>query len=330
LPAGVQLVDNGNGTAKLVGTPAAGSNSSYSIVITAQNVINNVTQTAMQTFKLTVVQPPTFNSNSATFVVGLKNSVTITTNPGQPATTKVTEKGKLPMGLAFVPGKNGMATISGTPAAGTGGTYTVTLLASNGVWTTPQTFTVTVDQPPTFATAAGTSFAIGQSGTFLIKTKGFPLPGITMSGTLPTGVHLVDNGNGTATLSGVPAAGSNASYTITLTATNVIGLVTKTATQTFTLKVNESPIFTSVNSATFTTGTSGTFTIQTLPSTLPTAKLTEAGALPKGVTFVDNHNGTATLKGTPAKGSNGTYTVIVTASDGVLPAALQVLTIVVN
>jgi hypothetical protein len=100
--------------------------------------------------------------------------------------------------------------------------------------------------------------------------------------------------------------------------------------QTFTLKVNESPTFTPVNTATFTTGVSGTFTIQTDVSTKPTAKLTVMGTLPMGVLFVDNHNGTATLKGTPAKGSKGTYTVIVTASDGVLPAALQVLTITVG
>jgi hypothetical protein len=54
------------------------------------------------------------------------------------------------------------------------------------------------------------------------------------------------------------------------------------------------------------------------------------GALPPGVKLVDNHNGTATLTGKPAKGSKSMYTVIITASDGVLTPALEVLTIMVG
>ncbi len=59
-------------------------------------------------------------------------------------------------------------------------------------------------------------------------------------------------------------------------------------------------------------------------------KFAESGKLPPGLKLVDNHDGTATLKGTPAKRSKGVYTVIVTASDGVSPAALEVLTVTVS
>ena len=40
---------------------------------------------------------------------------------------------------------------------------------------------------------------------------------------LPTGVTFTDNGNGTATLAGTPASGSNSSYPITIGATNGFG-----------------------------------------------------------------------------------------------------------
>ena len=61
----------------------------------------------------------------------------------------------------------------------------------------------------------------------------------------------------------------------------------------------------------------------------PTAVLSETGALPTGVTFVDNGDGTATLAGTPAAGTGGTYPLTITAANGVLPDATQTFTLTV-
>ena len=103
----------------------------------------------------------------------------------------------------------------------------------------------------------------------------------------------MDNLNGTATLSGTPDVGMGGTYVLTITAAN--GVVPD-ATQTFTLTVDEAPAITSADNTTFTVGTLGTFTVTT--TGFPTATpLTETGALPTGVTFVDNLNGTATLCG---------------------------------
>ena len=52
--------------------------------------------------------------------------------------------------------------------------------------------------------------------------------------------------------------------------------------------------------------------------------LTETGALPPGVTFTDNGDGTATLAGTPTTG--GTYPFTITANNGVAPNASQSFT----
>src|SRR5262249_20795451 len=51
--------------------------------------------------------------------------------------------------------------------------------------------------------------------------------------------------------------------------------------------------FTSANSTTFTTGTAGTFTVTTSGS--PRAAISRTGALPSGVSFTDNGDGSATL-----------------------------------
>ena len=45
----------------------------------------------------------------------------------------------------------------------------------------------------------------GTPGIFIVRTTGFPSPVLTVTGTLPTGVTFVDNGNGTATLASTAA-----------------------------------------------------------------------------------------------------------------------------
>ena len=134
---------------------------------------------------------------------------------------------------------------------------------------------------------------------------------------------FVDNGNGTATLSGTPDPGTTGVYTLTFTAANG---VLPNATQTFTLTVNQGPAITSANSATFTIGVAGSFTVTT--SGVPAPTVTIGGvALPANLMFADNGNGTGTLSGTPAAGTEGTYALTFTATNGVGPAATQAFTL---
>ena len=62
---------------------------------------------------------------------------------------------------------------------------------------------------------------------------------------------------------------------------------------------------------------------------MPTPALSESGNLPSGVMFTDNGNGRATLSGTPAAGTGGTYTFTITATNGVSPDATQTFTLTV-
>ena len=61
------------------------------------------------------------------------------------------------------------------------------------------------DTAPTFTSATSVIFPQGIQDTFTITTSGDPVAKITSSGKLPRGVKFVDNGDGTATLSGRPA-----------------------------------------------------------------------------------------------------------------------------
>ena len=318
LPAGLTFVDQGNGTALLSGTPTATGTTTFTITAT------NSAGTTTQTYTVVVGEAPAFTSAStATATLGSAFSFTVTTT-GYPAPS-LGDSG-LPPGVTFIDNGNGTATLSGTPT--TAGVYPVALTAVNGTGTASQTLTITVPQAPAITSANAATFTVGTAGSFSVTTTGSPTAALSESGALPTGVTFVDNGNGTATLAGTPAAGTSGTYSITITAANG---VSPNATQSFTLTVNAAPTapaITTGTSATFTVGTAGSFPVTTTGN--PTAAITESGTLPSGVTFVDNANGTATLAGTAASGTSGSYPITITAANGVSPNATQSFTLTVN
>lgn len=131
----------------------------------------------------------------------------------------------------------------------------------------------TVNQAPGISSADHITFFVNVSNTFTVTASGSPVAAITVaSGSLPTGVTLNDNGDGTATLSGTPTATGDSMFT--LKAANGVGA---DATQAFTLSVSKAASAIVVSSNTPTkVGQTATFT----------ATVTGAGATPTGtVTF---------------------------------------------
>src|SRR5664280_1525031 len=92
-----------------------------------------------------------------------------------------------------------------------------------------------------------------------------------------------------------------------------------------TLTEHVAPTIISANTASSIVGTPFSVTVYTTGE--PAPAITETGALPAGMTFVDNGNGTATLGGTAAKGSGGLYPITITAANGVTPNATQAFTL---
>jgi len=319
MPAGLTFTDNHNGTALIQGTPTA--TGTTTLTVTAHNGIGT---DATQTLTIIVGQPPAFTSAAAaTAQLNTAFTYTVTTG-GYPA--PVFGWSNVPPGLSVTDNHDGTLTITGTPT--TAGTYTMPLTAVSAYGTAQQSLTITVTQPPAITSPASATFATRYASSFTITTTGNPAAAITETGALPAGVTLVDNHNGTALLSGTAPTGAGGSYPITITASNGVG---SAATQSFALTVTETPTAPTITSPAAAATTIGLWSSFEITSTAaPVATLTESGALPSGVVFANNGNGTATLSGAPIAGTTGTYPITITAGNGISPNGTQSLVLTVN
>jgi hypothetical protein len=216
LPTGVRFSAGLFGL-QLSGTPAPGTGGVYDIAIKAKN---GVLPTAKEIFTLTVDAAPAITSPAAvTFTAGISGKFRISTSGFPIAALSVV--GSLPSGLLFHDDGNGTAKITGTPAVGTGGLYTVMIKAINGTKPTArQELTLTIDQAAAFTSPAHATIAAGSNGSFIIAASGFPTPAFAELGALPTGITFHDNGNGAAILSGLPPDGAIGIYSLSLLAFN--------------------------------------------------------------------------------------------------------------
>jgi hypothetical protein len=153
----------------------------------------------------------------------------------QNGTVTITNSGGSPVTVPLTTPQN--TTVNGTPFGQSYGgdlsTWT-TLAAGNSL-------TLNENVAPTIVSAGSASSIVGTPASFTVSAVGAPTPALTESGNLPAGLTFTDQGNGTALLSGTPAAGTGGSYPITITATSTAG----TTTQSFTLTNAEAPTITS-------------------------------------------------------------------------------------
>jgi YVTN family beta-propeller protein len=141
LPSGVRFSDNRDGTATIAGTPAKAATGLYPLTLTAKNKNG----TATQTFSLTVTRAPVIKEIRTIMVrVGAALSRTVRAM-GYPLPA-LAESGPLPGGLSFTDNGNGTAVIAGTPAAGSGGRYPITITVTNTSGTATRHFTIVVSQ----------------------------------------------------------------------------------------------------------------------------------------------------------------------------------------
>lgn len=176
---------------------------------------------------------------------------------------------------------------------------------------------------PTITSANNATFIVGTAGSFTVTTTGDPVAAVSYTGSLPSNVTFTPNADGTATIAGTPATGTQGVYSIIITAAN--GTLPN-ATQNFTLTVKAitAPAITSASDATFTVGVAGSFTVTT--TGYPVATLSQTGA-PAWVTFTNVGDGTATITGTPTAAGSPSFTI--TAANGTLPNATQTFTLTV-
>jgi VCBS repeat-containing protein len=140
LPSGLSLVDDGDNTARITGTPATGTQGTYNFTIRA---VNSAGQTD-QAFTLIITCPvAVFTPAAGALPAGTYNSpYSQAINVGQPSYTYAITSGALPAGLAL-DGTNGGLT--GTPTTTGNFSFTITATDTPSGCTTPAAYTLTIN-----------------------------------------------------------------------------------------------------------------------------------------------------------------------------------------
>jgi hypothetical protein len=234
LPAGLNLAPDGT----IGGTPSGPAGTSTFTVRVADST--PATPDATKTLTIVVDTHPTISGpSSATFVTGQAKSVGFTST-GSPTPT-LSESGALPAGVTFTPGPigSGTGTLGGTAAAGTHGTYVVTISASNGVGAPATlTFTLTVVEPLVITTNALPDGTVGTPySASLGATGGTPAYTWSLaSGSLPSGLSLAPDG----TISGTPT-GPRGTSTFTVQVTDHTSPDPLTSTRALSILIHATP-----------------------------------------------------------------------------------------
>lgn len=243
--------------------------------------------------------PSITSASAATCSVGSACSFTVTTAGS--LTASLTESGNLPLGVTFKDNGNGTASLAGTPSSGAGGEYSLTVTANNGVPpNATQSFTLIVDQAPSFTSSNNVTFTKGVNGSFPVTVAGYPVPTVTESGTLPSGVTFTGGKlHGTSTVTGT--------FHITFTAKNGVA---PNATQNFTLKVLGLHVVTTTLPG-GKTGKAYSATLSAIGGTPPYSwtLVKSEGTLPKGLVL----KGSGLLSGTPT--GKGTFQLTVRVAE---------------
>jgi hypothetical protein len=244
LPAWLTFTNNGDGTASLSGTPGAGDAGDHDVVLRASDGI----AATDQIFTITVTgipdpnNPPAFDSTPVTAATeGTAYLYEAEASDADGDTLTMTAP-TLPAWLTFSDNGDGTATLMGTPGAGDAGDHDVSVVVSDGTGMAEQEFVITVSAitPPPNNAPAFTSTAVidaseGTTYTYDITTSdadaGDELT-ITAA-TLPDWLTVNDNGDGTAALTGTPAAGDVGDHDVSLEVSDGAD----TAVQEFTITV---------------------------------------------------------------------------------------------
>ncbi len=164
---------------------------------------------------------PSIHSASSVVATESKPLSFTVTATGKP-TPVLSETGKLPSGVVFADNGNGTAALSGTPVAGSAGSYPITITAHNGVAPdAQQSFVLNVAVAPTVTSIAPSTLGQGASGvTVEVNGSGFVGP-VTISFTGPgTGVAATVTKITDTTLNAsvrVPVTAGAGAYTLKLT-----------------------------------------------------------------------------------------------------------------
>jgi hypothetical protein len=341
-------------------------NGVYSLTLKAVNNLGGANIHAFsQTFtvkvspELAIISPNSMNVTS-----GVPANFTVVAT-GVP-TPKLSIEGVRLGGMTFTDNGNGTATISGTDSdvatfldckfGKADNLVPCAIVASSSQGTVRQPFTVNVSPAPTaslLCSPCSATFYSGAPNQVVLFSTGASTP-VTWSlspflPTPPSWLNLTDNGDGTATLSGTPPAGTTGTFSAQINPTaqyspTIISLAN------YTINVADTPVFlnpnvSNVNAATTTGATAAaaatarasmaTFTAADAAAgtsfsiSANTGTISLATLLPAGLSFA-TYGRTAAISGTPAAGTGGQYILRFKDDAATLGVATQHIILNVN
>jgi len=309
LPAGMTL---GGGTGIVGGTPTTAATSNFTVT-----VVDAAGASTTQAYTIIINPVPVVQTagvpNWTVNRVYPTQTMTLTAGTGTAPFTWAITAGAQPTGLAFTAG----GVLSGTPTATGPFTFTVTATDAAGATASKVFSAVTINPPPTIATALPDWTISRAYSQTLLPTAGTgttPYTYAVTGGAQPTGLNLSAAG----VLSGTPSA--TGAFTFTVTITDTAGA---TGTRTYAaLNINPLP---TVGTTTVPDWTIGRPYTQTLVTTAATGTAPFTWAISGGVQPTSlNLSAAGVLSGTPS--ATGSFTFTVTETDAAGATASQTYT----
>jgi len=272
--------------------------------------ITEVDEMAVYTYNIEVIDPA-------------NGTITINAASGDP----------LPEWLTLTDNGDGTAVLTGTApeVSAPVENFPVVIEASNGTVDIRQEFTInvnTIDLAPIFTSEPITSNFVNVLYTYNITTSDPDGDDLVITAVQkPSWSTFVDNGDGTAVLTGTPTTTSMLGFQVKLQVTDGI----YTAEQNFSIQVtqNHAPEFTSEPVVSGTTNTVYLYNITATDDDDQPITIT-ATTLPEWASLTDNGDGTAIMTGTPLNPSTEGYPVVLQVSDGMLSTDQEFSIVVVN
>jgi protocatechuate 3,4-dioxygenase beta subunit len=334
LPGWLRLLDNGNGTAVISGTPGNEEVGNHKVAVLVTDAEG---QTGSWDFTLRVTNtndPPAFSGTPVTDAAEDElYTYEILAGDSDSGDRLTISAQTLPEWLKLKDNGDGTAVLSGTPGNEDIGDHAIELWVTDAAGETDiRSFTVRVsntNDPPEFSDAPAGDATEDLPYTYTV-IAGDPDSGdkLTISDiSLPGWLWLKDNGDGTAILSGTPGDEEVGNHEVALLVTDAAGA---TGTRTFTIAVtavNDEPVITDQKSLSTEADMPLTITLNDLIITDPDNRFPDDFTL----TVQDGENYIrAGNMITPAEGMTGLLTVPVKVSDGISESSLFNLEITIT
>ena len=329
------FTDNGNGTATIDVLPPGGVVGTYPITVTVTDDSASALADS-ETFDLQVVNnqaPVVATVGTQTVVEGGSLTFNVSATDADGDNLTLSETG-LPPFASFTDNGNGTATITVTPDFGDalGSPYAVTIQATDdgiGALFDTESFQLQItdgNQPPVLEPIGNQSVAEGGSLTIALSASDGDGDGLTLieSG-LPAFGSFTDNGDGTGSITLLPASGdaNNSPYSITVTVIDDgAGLLVDSETFELTVvSVNQAPVLTLLPAGDMSVaeGAEQTMLISATDGDGNNLAFSEAG-LPSFASLTDNGDGTGQILVSPQAGDSGSYPVTVFVDDDGSPS----------